>query len=532
MAQYNRIITSKLVSQQPFSKELRCHFKTIATLKTINTKPSTKPTPEEAEWNNAKPFHEMPGPKVVPLLGTSWTYFPKIGHGMKPSQQIDIARHNAEKYGTIWKEKFPGGITLVSTTSVQDSEKLFRAESKYPNRPSLDALLKYRSDNKDKYNSAGIVANGKGWWDVRSISQQILLKPKTINKYIPSIGQISDEFVDRIRLIRPESNEMNDDFLNELYRWALESIGVSALNTRLGCFDPNLTDDSEAMRIISATATVFRTLNHLTVSLPLWKYYKTPIVRELHEALDFLYDVMMKYIGEATENLKSRPKDSDEEVSSFLDEILMKGMSYKDAAPLVMDTMLGGIDTTAHWVAYHLYLLARNPEKQEKLREEIFRVVGPAKSPVTVELLNKMPFLKASTKETLRMMPVTIANARYTDKDMVFSGYQVPKGVILQTCHILISSSEEHFERPKEYIPERWIRGHPMEGCPHAHSSLPFGFGKRMCLGRRLAELEIWNITIKILQNFKIEYHHEDIDCVATLISKPNKPLLYRFTDL
>jgi len=79
MAQYNRIITSKLVSQQPFSKELRCHFKTIATLKTINTKPSTKPTPEEAEWNNAKPFHEMPGPKVVPLLGTSWTYFPKIG---------------------------------------------------------------------------------------------------------------------------------------------------------------------------------------------------------------------------------------------------------------------------------------------------------------------------------------------------------------------------------------------------------------------------------------------------------------------
>jgi len=56
---------------------------------------------------------------------------------------------------------------------------------------------------------------------------------------------------------------------------------------------------------------------------------------------------MMKYIGEATENLKSRPKDSDEEVSSFLDEILMKGMSYKDAAPLVMDTMLGGIDTAS-----------------------------------------------------------------------------------------------------------------------------------------------------------------------------------------
>ena len=116
---------------------------------------------------------------------------------MEPSQRIEMISYNNKKYGTIWKEKLPGGITMVSTESVQDAEKIFRAESKYPERPGLDAVIAYRMDNKDKFNSPGLVTNGKSWWDVRSVAQQALLKPKITNNYTPRIGQVADDFIDR-----------------------------------------------------------------------------------------------------------------------------------------------------------------------------------------------------------------------------------------------------------------------------------------------------------------------------------------------
>ena len=77
---FNRVGGRKLAAQQLYDRQLCSHFKTVAAMSTTNAKPSDKLTPEEVEWNNAKPFHEMPGPKAVPLIGTTWTFFPRIGN--------------------------------------------------------------------------------------------------------------------------------------------------------------------------------------------------------------------------------------------------------------------------------------------------------------------------------------------------------------------------------------------------------------------------------------------------------------------
>lgn len=53
----------------------------------------------------------------------------------------------------------------------------------------------------------------------------------------------------------------------------------------------------------------------------------------------------MKFIDKAADDLKNRPHDSNEELDSVLEEIIMRGLPYKDAATVVMDIMLGGIDT-------------------------------------------------------------------------------------------------------------------------------------------------------------------------------------------
>jgi len=57
---------------------------------------------------------------------------------------------------------------------------------------------------------------------------------------------------------------------------------------------------------------------------------------------------------------------------------------------------------------------------------------------------------------------------------------------------------EEYFPRPNEFVPERWIKGDPQESHHHPFTLLPFGFGTRMCVGRRLAEMEMWQFTTKV----------------------------------
>jgi len=80
----------------------------------------------------------------------------------------------------------------------QTTFRLFRSEGKYPNRPGIQVLQKYRSERVEEYTTCGIlVESGEPWWRIRSKAQQPFLKTKNVNNYVPILGQISDEFIDR-----------------------------------------------------------------------------------------------------------------------------------------------------------------------------------------------------------------------------------------------------------------------------------------------------------------------------------------------
>jgi len=68
-------------------------------------------------------------------------------------------------------------------------------------------------------------------------------------------------------------------------------------------------------------------------------------------------------------------------------------------------------------------------------------------------------------------------------------------------CHL-----EEHFPDPEKFIPERWLKSEADSPLSAKHTNpfvfLPFGFGPRMCVGRRLAELEMHSILIRVSKCF------------------------------
>lgn len=150
-------------------------------------------------------------------------------------------------------------------------------------------------------------------------------------------------------------------------------------------------------------------------------------------------------------------------------------------------------------MAFLLYALATNPEKQEILRKEIVGVLPDKGSPITDQTLLNLPYLRACMKEASRMRATVIGTARRLPVDTVIAGYQFPKNNDISMGQMITSTSDKYFKKPNEFIPERFLKS---QHCPelksqHPFAFLPFGFGPRMCIGRRLAELEVQILTIR-----------------------------------
>lgn len=79
-----------------------------------------------------------------------------------------------------------------------------------------------------------------------------------------------------------------------------------------------------------------------------------------------------------------------------------------------------------------LYQLATRPLEQQRIHEELKKILPDPSTPLTIQLLDQMHYLKAFIKEVFRVYSTVIGNGRTLQEDTVISGYQVPKGVSFQ----------------------------------------------------------------------------------------------------
>ena len=69
---------------------------------------------------------------------------------------------------------------------------------------------------------------------------------------------------------------------------------------------------------------------------------------------------------------------------------------------------------------------------------------------------------------------------------------------------------------------------HPNQRPPNG-LSLPFGFGPRMCIGRRLAELSMQILLLRLSQAYRIENQTKNVNCISLLINQPDQPIHLKF---
>lgn len=183
-----------------------------------------------------------------------------------------------------------------------------------------------------------------------------------------------------------------------------------------------------------------------------------------------------------------------------------------------------------------MYCLAKHPDKQDKLREELMRVMPDKETPLTSESMKNMPYLRAVLKESLRLYPPAFANMRRATENLVIRGYQIPKGVdiIMAMMHLYVEPS--YFASPDEFVPERWVRNQEAEVCPHAlkqshpFSYLPFGYGIRFCAGKRIAEMELEVFLSRFFRNYKAEWNNPDLKVKAYMVNLPDGDLKFKLS--
>lgn len=152
---------------------------------------------------------------------------------------VDMHRAMRDDFGDI--VRIPGLLgradTLI-TFKPEIFEKVFRTEGPYPQRRGLETFIYYRKKVRPEVfgDTGGLLSeHGEKWLDVRSKVNPVMLQPKVVKMYVDKVDQVAKEFIEKMKNIRNEETlEMPSNFGHELNCWALETIGVIALDERLG----------------------------------------------------------------------------------------------------------------------------------------------------------------------------------------------------------------------------------------------------------------------------------------------------------
>jgi cytochrome P450 len=149
-------------------------------------------------------------------------------------------------------------------------------------------------------------------------------------------------------------------------------------------------------------------------------------------------------------------------------------MSEQELRDELMTLLVAGHETTASELAWAFERLARAPDALATLLDEVDSDSGD-------------DYLTATIHETLRHRPV-IPNAapRLTKQPVTIGGFDYPEGVVLMANAYLVHHDPEIYPEPYAFRPERFVGEKP-----GTYTWIPFGGGRRRCLGASFALLEM-----------------------------------------
>ncbi|KAK3338569.1 putative bifunctional P-450:NADPH-P450 reductase [Neurospora tetraspora] len=443
----------------------------------------------------------IPGPPGLPLVGNAFdidTEFP-----------LGSMLNFANEYGEIFRLNFPGRNTVFV-----GSQKLIHelCDEKRFHKTVSSALNEVRHGIHDGLFTARI--DEPNW----GIAHRILMPafgPMAIQNMFPEMHEIASQLA--LKWARHGSNQaikVTDDFT----RLTLDTIALCSMDYRFNSYYHD-----EMHPFVDAMASFLIESGTRSRRAPLPGFMYSKVDRKFHEDIKVLRETAEGVL----KSRKEHPSERKDLLTAMLDGVDPKtGQKLSDDSIIdnLITFLIAGHETTSGLLSFAFYQLLKNPETYRKAQKEVDDVCG--KGPVKLEHMNKLPYIAAVLRETLRLSPTIPMIGVESKEDTIIGGkYEIPKGqpfallfskshldpaVFGDTAHDFLPERmlDENFERLNKEFPDFWK---------------PFGNGMRACIGRPFAWQEALLVMAICLQNFNFmpEDPNYTLQYKQTLTTKP-----------
>ncbi|KAI9488242.1 cytochrome P450 [Zychaea mexicana] len=184
---------------------------------------------------------------------------------------------------------------------------------------------------------------------------------------------------------------------------------------------------------------------------------------------------------------------------------------YDNVIVTMADAIIAGTDTTAVSLEWSMNILCRYPEVQKRMRDEIDQFIHTHGRLPTFEDRDSVPYSVSVQKECMRYRPITFFGLPHeASQDIVANGYLIPKGASIVCDMYSLHRNEEFYPDAEKFKPERYLGDRkPMYTSANMPANVRdhfnFGWGRRVCPGAYLAELQIFNVWVRLYAKCIIE---------------------------
>uniref|UniRef100_A0A0W0FRE1 Benzoate 4-monooxygenase cytochrome p450 n=1 Tax=Moniliophthora roreri TaxID=221103 RepID=A0A0W0FRE1_MONRR len=168
-----------------------------------------------------------------------------------------------------------------------------------------------------------------------------------------------------------------------------------------------------------------------------------------------------------------------------------------------LDLRIAGSDTVGNTCAIGTRHLVNDARVRGKLQAELDEVWSDKDVPLKLEKLEKLPYLTAVIKESLRLSHgvVTPMSRIVSEAGVIIASHEVPPGTVVSIANPFVHLNSDVFPDPERFYPERWIEAKGYEADRYL---VPFGKGPRSCLGINLAWSEMYMILGNIFRRLEL----------------------------